>query len=64
MWILILSLVGYRIESGIAVTSVGGFQTYAACARAGEVYARQHSKDNSHGNSTITTGRWSCVKDR
>lgn len=54
MWILILSIWG----SGNAIAISGpDFVSYAACAKAGELAAKQH------GGGTIISN-WSCVKTK
>lgn len=62
MWILILSIVANMRSdggAGVAYQQVQ-FQSYTACARAGEVIQKQHRGERGANVSV----RWSCVKDR
>lgn len=55
MWVLILSLASpYRSEP-VALATASGFTSYNSCAKAGEIYERQHGGE-------ARFARWSCVK--
>lgn len=63
MWILILSIVanGNGVRSGAGVNAQQmQFQSYAACAKAGEIIQNQHRGERG----AYVSVRWSCVKDR
>lgn len=53
MWILILSMAIW--PKSVAVTTQPDFESYAACAKAGEVFIKQHRRD------AYADAKWSCV---
>lgn len=60
MWILVVSILAkYGYAGGASMIQVGPFDSYAACAKAGEVIQKQHGGSERTMNSDV---KWSCVK--